>query len=295
VKALDRLVTGEGPFEVRECAACEYGVTFPDLDEEELSRFYGEEYDEGFLEHSDRPARHVLQRLRERYRRRSAERRYGRPPFQSAGATVGRILDVGCGSGGLLGHFAARGWKPYGIDPSRAAADSAARRGAAVHCGTLRDQPWPAGSFQLITFQHSLEHIVDPVDALRRARALLAPGGLLAVEVPNWSCWQRRLLFRNRWFSLDLPRHRQHFSPRALARLAALLELEVHAEGTSSTAISTAYSVHYLIAGRWSPGWKLWLSYALSIPILPLVMLGDRAATGDCCHIVMRRKGDAAS
>jgi SAM-dependent methyltransferase len=222
VKALDRLVTGEGPFEVRECPACECGVTFPELDEEELSRYYGDEYYEGFYEHSDSRAGNPLERLRERYRRRSADRRLRRPPFDVSDRHPGRVLDVGSGSGGLLRHFGARGWKPYGIDPSRAAADSSARHGAAVHCGTLRDQPWPPETFQLITFQHSLEHIVDPVDALRRARALLAPGGLLAVEVPNWSSWQRSLLFRNRWFGLDLPRHRQHFSPWALARLAAL-------------------------------------------------------------------------
>jgi SAM-dependent methyltransferase len=288
VKALDRLVTGEGPFEVRECVACGYGLTLPEQAEAELSRFYGEAYYEGYCDHSGRPAGHFLERLRERYRRRSADRRLRRPPFDVSDRHPGRVLDVGSGSGGLLRHFGARGWKPYGIDPSRAAADSAARHGAAVHCGTLRDQPWPPESFQLITFQHSLEHIVDPVDALRRARALLAPGGLLAVEVPNWSSWQRRLLFKNRWAALDLPRHRQHFSPRALARLAALLELDVRAQGTSSTAISTAYSLHYLIAGRWSPGWKLWLSYALSLPLLPLVMLGDRVGGGDCCYILMR-------
>jgi SAM-dependent methyltransferase len=289
---LDRLVTGEGPFEVRECPACEYGVTFPELDEEELSRFYPPEYYEDFYEHPGGQDGNALHRLRRLYRRRSADRRHRRPPFQTEDLPPGRVLDVGCGSGDLLEHFAKRGWDAYGIDPSRAAVDAAARRGAKVHHGTLRDQPWPDEFFDLITFQHSLEHITDPLDALHRSRGLLAPGGLLAVEVPNWSCWQRRLLFRNLWFGLDLPRHRQHFSPTALDRLAGQLGLDVHALGTSSTAISTAYSLHYLIAGHWSPGWKLWLSYALSLPLIPLVMLGDRAGGGDCCYIVMQRKGD---
>jgi SAM-dependent methyltransferase len=270
-------------------------VTGPELDEVELARYYGDEYDEGFCEHFSEPDGHVLHRLRERFRRRSADRRYRRPPFRSADLPPGRVLDVGCGSGGLLAHFAARGWGAYGIDPSPAAVASAARRGAEVHRGTLRDQPWPGESFDLITFQHSLEHIADPVGALRLARPLLAPGGSLAVEAPNWSCWQRRLLFRNRWAALDLPRHRQHFSSRALGRLAGLLDLDVRALGTSSTAISTAYSVHYLIAGRWSPGWKLWVSYALSLPLIPLVMLGDRIGGGDCCYILMQRKGERES
>ena len=199
------------------------------------------------------------------------------------------MLDVGCGSGDLLEHFARCGWKTYGIDPSGEATAAAARRGAQVHQGTLRDQPWQIGAFELIAFQHSLEHIVDPIDALRRARALLAPGGQMAIAVPNWSSWQRRLLFRNRWCMLDLPRHQQHFSPRALKRLAAVLELETREVGTSSSAISTAYSVHYVLAGHWTPGWKLWLSYAVSVPMLPFVLLGDRIGGGDSCYIVMKR------
>jgi len=68
-----------------------------------------------------------------------------------------------------------------------------------------------------------------------------------------------------------------------------MLDLKAQAVGTSSTAISTAYSLHYVLAGRWTPGWKLWLSYALSIPLLPLVFLGDRLGGGDSCYVVMER------
>jgi len=289
VRALDRLVTGEGPFAVIECPGCEYGLTIPQLSDEALAAFYPAEYYEEFYEHSGGAGGGLLHRLRALFRRRSAERRYRREPYLLGGVVPGRMLDVGCGSGSLLERFAERGWETYGVDPSNSAVAAAARRGARVHQGTLRDQPWEPGSFQLVTFEHSLEHIGDPIDALRRARELLAPGGLLLVIVPNWACWQRRLLFRNRWFPLDLPRHQQHFSPRALERLAGMLDLKAQAVGTSSTAISTAYSLHYVLAGRWTPGWKLWLSYALSIPLLPLVFLGDRLGGGDSCYVVMER------
>jgi SAM-dependent methyltransferase len=289
VRALDRLVTGEGPFTVVECPGCEYGLTIPQLSDEALAAYYPAEYYEEYYEHSGGAGGGLLHRLRRRFRRRSAEKRYRRRPFQLGGVAPGRMLDVGCGSGTLLEQFAERGWDTHGVDPSGAAVAAAARRGAQVHQGTLRDQPWEPGSFRLVTFEHSLEHIGDPIDALRRARALLAPGGLLLVAVPNWACWQRRLLFRSRWCALDLPRHQQHFSPRALGRLAELLELEVRSLGTNSTAVSTAYSLHYLLAGHWTPGWKLWLSYALSIPLIPLVFLGDRVGGGDCCYIVMEK------
>jgi 2-polyprenyl-3-methyl-5-hydroxy-6-metoxy-1,4-benzoquinol methylase len=286
VRALDRLVTGEGPFGVAECPACEFGLTEPQLSEAELGRYYAESYYEDFYEHSGKH-RGLLARLRDRLRRRSAEKRNAAPPFDFAGRSRGRVLDVGCGSGELLEHFAGEGWRTYGIDPGGAAVAAAERRGAVGHEGTLGDHPWQGERFEAIVFQHSLEHVVEPVPTLEEARQLLAPGGVLAIAVPNWSSWQRRL-FGNRWAMLDLPRHQQHFSPRALTRLAAGLGLEVDAVGTSSTAIATAYSVHYLIAGHWTPGWKLWLSYALSAPLLPLMFLGDRLGGGDSCYVVMR-------
>lgn len=287
VQALDRLVTGEGPFGAVECEPCEFALTLPQLGAEELGRYYAEAYYEDFYEHSGERGGGVLTRMRRAVRRRGANQRYSRPPFRFDGVRRGKLLDVGCGSGELLRHFAAQGWEPYGIDPSAAAVAAARRRGANAHEGTLQDHPWEGEAFEAIVFQHSLEHVVDPIAALRAARALLAPGGVLAIAVPNWSSWQRRL-FGNRWFVLDLPRHQQHFSPRALTRLAEKLDLEVDEVGTSSMAISTAYSVHFMIAGHWTPGWKLWLSYALSLPLLPLVFLGDRVGGGDACYVVMR-------
>jgi SAM-dependent methyltransferase len=157
-----------------------------------------------------------------------------------------------------------------------------------VHEGTLADQPWPAESFDLIVFSHSLEHIPEPLDALSAARALLVPGGRIAIALPNWRSWQRQL-FRNYWFHLDLPRHLQHFSPRALRVVAERLELEMPAVGTTSTVISPAYSIHYLIAGRWTPGWRLWLAYALGAAAFGPIVLVDRFAGADCCYALLRR------
>ena len=288
LRAYDRLVTGEGPFAVLECPACRFGVTDPQLSGAELGPYYAESYYEDFYEHSGRAPMNPLHRLREVLRARGAARRQSRPPFLLDGIAPGKVLEVGCGAGELLEHFASLGWETYGLDPSGAAVAAAARRGAQVHEGTLDDQPWPAASFDLVVFQHSLEHIPEPVDALERARDLLAPGGRLIVDVPNWASWQRRF-FGGRWFPLDLPRHLQHFSPRALERVAERLELRPLAIGTTSNAIATAYSVHYILAGRWTPGWKLWASYAAALPLLPLVLLGDRFGGGDACYAVLIR------
>jgi 2-polyprenyl-3-methyl-5-hydroxy-6-metoxy-1,4-benzoquinol methylase len=289
VSAGDRLGPG-GPFRVLECPACRLGVTDPQLTPEELAPYYEDAYYEDYYEHSgpERPPS-LLQRLRDANRSRSAARRSRRPPFGMEGVPPGRVLDVGCGAGDLLASFAERGWKTYGIDPGAPAAAAAARRGAIALQGTLADRPFADQNFDLITMSHSLEHIADPLVDVRLAAARLVPGGLLAIEVPNWDCWQRRL-YGKYWAPLELPRHQEHFSPQALRRLGAAARLDVREVGTSSSPISTAYSIHTMIAGTWTPGPKLWLSYLISLPLLPLVYGVDRLRGGDCCHIVLEKK-----
>lgn len=285
--AFDRLVTGDGPFTVSECRACSYGVSVPQLRGAELDRYYGGEYFGGFYDDGSLPASGVLERARERFRRASARRRFGRAPYAVSGQEPGRVLDVGCGSGELLAHYAALGWEAFGIDPAPRAVAAARRRSLSVHEGTLADRPWGPMRFDLVVFSHSLEHIPQPLDVLREAVASLAPGGRLALALPNWRCWQRHL-FGGRWFHLDLPRHLQHFSPRALKVAADVLGLEVLEIGTSSTVISGAYSIHYLIAGRWTPGWKLWLAYGLGAVAFPPIALINRLAQADCCYALLQ-------
>lgn len=284
VRALDRLVTGDGPFAVLECPTCRYGVTEPQLRGAELERYYGGGYFGAFYE-GGAPVG-LLERARGAYRSRASARRFARVPFATRGRT-GRVLDVGCGSGELLAHYESLGWSAFGIEPAAAVAELACRRGLSVHIGTLADQPWELGSFDLVVFSHALEHIPDPLAALREARALLVGGGRLAIQVPNWRCWQLRV-FRGRWFPLDLPRHLQHFSPRALEVAARELELEVIELGTDATLIAVAYSIHYALAGRWTPGWKLWLSYVLGVAVYPLAAVINRALGADCCYAVLR-------
>ena len=63
----------------------------------------------------------------------------------------------------------------------------------------------------------SLEHVHEPRLAVRAAREVLRPGGLLVVYVPNLGSWSFRT-FGEHWFALDLPRHLTHFTPETLGR-----------------------------------------------------------------------------
>ena len=292
VSAPDRLVTGEGPFEVLECPSCELGITQPQLEDRELSHYYEAAYYEAFCEWDGRRGGSPLIRARAAWREWSSRRRAHKPPFAPLPVTPpGRVLDVGCGDGELLQSFADAGWDVVGLDPSETAVEAVRRRGLEAERGTLLDHPWEPESFQVITFKHSLEHIPDPVASLQEAARLLAPGGVLVISVPNWRSWQRNL-FRSRWSHLELPRHQHHFSPKALTEATQRVGLQPVLVGTESNVISPVYSLHYVLAGRWTFGWKMWASYALGSCIFPVVRLVDHWGGGDCCHVVAQR--DAA-
>lgn len=115
-----------------------------------------------------------------------------------ARVNVGTILDVGCANGEFLEVARGRGWHVLGADPSAARAEVEAH-GITLVGTTVRDADVANGSLDAITFWDVLEHVVDPVGDLTRARELLKPGGVVALTVPDSSNLLARLSGR-RWF-----------------------------------------------------------------------------------------------
>ena len=118
----------------------------------------------------------------------------------------GPVLDVGAGDGTLVGAFRRHGREAAGVDPYAS--------GSSPHVRAVEFEDM-TGAWSAVIFWHSLEHLRRPVRALAHAAALVVPGGVLVVAVPNAASLQARL-FGDRWLALDLPRHLVHISPPAL-------------------------------------------------------------------------------
>lgn len=174
------------------CSACGVATTTPWPTDAELEAAYGGSYRPDAGRFSG-PGDAVLRRLRGRLARRLDRR-----------APAGPILDVGAGDGALVDALARRGREAVGLEREA--------RGERIRAGEIADVD---GEWAAIVFWHSLEHLRAPGAALDRAAGLLAPGGILAVAVPNADSLQARA-FGDRWLALDLPRHLVHVPARAL-------------------------------------------------------------------------------
>jgi 2-polyprenyl-3-methyl-5-hydroxy-6-metoxy-1,4-benzoquinol methylase len=99
--------------------------------------------------------------------------------------TVGRLLDVGTGSGFFLVAAQKRGWEVKGIDPSTQSAEFARTKNRLdVFNGTLQKYD-ENDDFDVITFINVLDHSVEPWKEIELAKKLLKSGGLIFIRFPN--------------------------------------------------------------------------------------------------------------
>lgn len=172
------------------------------------------------------------------------------------GGRPGRVLEVGSYVGGFLAAAQERGWFAEGLDVNPTAIATARERGLRVRRGIL-ERFSPGTTYDAVAIWNTFEQLPDPRRAAVRARALLAPGGLLALRVPNgdfYARWRKRLEGRTRHFALALLAHnnlltfpyRHGFTLSSLVRLVERVGFRVtHVVGDALVPI----------ADEWTRGW----------------------------------------
>jgi ubiquinone/menaquinone biosynthesis C-methylase UbiE len=98
------------------------------------------------------------------------------------GGSLGRVLDVGCGTGALLEELRTRSTEAWGVDIAPEALRFCAERG--LHCVALADAaavPFPSGYFDVVTAIGIVEHLDDDQAFLAEMNRLVRPGGVLVL------------------------------------------------------------------------------------------------------------------
>jgi SAM-dependent methyltransferase len=137
-----------------------------------------------------------------------------------------RILDVGCGAGSYLFPLYELGMKQVqGVDPF-IASPLVYPNGYRVTKSFIHQM---TGTWDVVIYNHSFEHVPDPLENLQAVERLLHPEGTCIIRIPTVSsyAWEH---YRTNWFQLDAPRHFYLHSIQSmdlLARQAGLKLVEV--------------------------------------------------------------------
>lgn len=133
------------------------------------------------------------------------------------------ICDLGTGRGDGLLDLRDDGFTDLiGADPF--IDESTVREGIKLEKATAGEM---TGTYDLVMFNHSFEHVLEPLATLRAARNLLAPGGTLMLRTPVAGCWAWRHYGAD-WVALDAPRHQFVPSESGLHAAAEATGLTVH-------------------------------------------------------------------
>lgn len=136
-------------------------------------------------------------------------------PYQGQG----KILDIGCGSGRTLSLLKKRGWNVYGIEANSQAVDIARNKlGLQVYLGNISNVDFQNDFFDVVTMTHTLEHMANPKQILRKVNKILKTSGTLIITVPDSDSLEARY-FKQFWLGWDPPRHLYSFSLKTLKKM----------------------------------------------------------------------------
>jgi SAM-dependent methyltransferase len=142
--------------------------------------------------------------------------------------TRGRLLDYGCADGYFLELARAAGWHIDGVELARPMAEKA----EAVLKQTIYSDLAASGEKDLdvITLWEVIEHLPEPMSALRQIFEHLRPGGAIMLSTPNTGHWQARRE-PAAWTAYRPPSHLLYFNQTTLTDTlarAGFVQVQIH-------------------------------------------------------------------
>ena len=145
--------------------------------------------------------------------------------YRFAPPAPARILDYGCGGGTYLRQMRALGYDVVGSDFDPLTLDPLKKDGFTVYPADDIFKQDLSETFDLITINHVIEHVADPVELVWNLVRMLKPGGILYCEAPNAGATGLDV-FGRYWRGLEAPRHLNVPSRKGLSILLGGTEMD---------------------------------------------------------------------
>jgi len=129
----------------------------------------------------------------------------------------GKMFEIGSATGVMLKLFKDRGWDALGIELS-GSCEEAKRKGLRVLNVKFEDAKLPKDYFNLVVLNHTLEHMNNPREVLRKINTHLKEEGIVFIDVPNFGSLSSKLL-GNKWPYLLPEEHKSQFTKESLTKL----------------------------------------------------------------------------
>lgn len=127
-----------------------------------------------------------------------------------------RWLDVGCAFGGLLEVAQSFGYGVYGLEVSEYAARYASQIfPGRIWVGNIENYVLPQDFFSVVSLIEVIEHLGDPLKALKNSYGTLQKGGVLLIQTADMDGLQARI--KGADYHYYLPGHLSYFDRHNLA------------------------------------------------------------------------------
>ncbi len=169
---------------------------------------------------------------------------------RETGSSGKRLLDFGCGTGGLLAEARRAGFQVCGVETHEAAvAFARSARDLPVY-ESIEELRSEQGEdvFDVVVARHTLEHVSNPKQTFREFRGLLRPGGLLVIIVPHFNFFTRRILPNSMdriSYGFIHKGHQYYFTKKTLSE---------YLKGAGFPDIEIRYSILGGFLSRWTQG-----------------------------------------
>jgi len=207
-------------FQAKQCAHCSFVFLDPRLTPEELKLLYSDEYflhdgaDFGAHSPSDYESAAIKGSVKfpeilgwiQRYK------------------PSGEFFEIGCGMGYFLEFARRNGYTVSGIEYAELGVKTCQTKfGLTVQRGSFEDLPIQPDRYDVMFMGDVLEHLVQPLDMLRKVHSMLRPTGVFAAEVPSmfnsltgrWAIAGMRVLKTRKKIGMP-PYHVNEFTPKTL-------------------------------------------------------------------------------